>query len=188
MSASHEMKTALLILDIQKDFVGAAARMPVAPHHIEPMIDNINALAEKAKLAGIPVVYVGNEFPKTQWIANWFRRQAAVEGSDGAQLDERLHQAKDAYFSKKRGDALSNRQLRQYLKDRGIRHVIITGLFAEGCVTATARGALHRHFHVTVIHDAVAGATDSKRDAALARLNKRGVFLSSSSEIFGNRK
>lgn len=36
------MKTVLLVLDVQKDFVSEQAKMPVAQHHIEPMIQQIN--------------------------------------------------------------------------------------------------------------------------------------------------
>jgi maleamate amidohydrolase len=45
------MDSALIILDIQKDFVGNEARMPEATYQVSPMIDSINAIIKKAKNA-----------------------------------------------------------------------------------------------------------------------------------------
>lgn len=67
------------------------------------------------------------------------------------------------YYPKNKGDALSNSKLVSFLKGNNIKSVNIVGLFAEGCVAATAIGALRRDFIVTVVEDAVAGASDEKR-------------------------
>jgi maleamate amidohydrolase len=178
------MDSALIILDIQKDFVGNEARMPVAIHQVSPMIDSINASIKKANNAEIPIIYVGNEFEKKQFFSNWFRNRAALKGSVGAELDERLQKVNDIYFPKKQGDALSNSQLVNYLNDRYIKHLIIVGLFTEGCVAATAKGALRRNFKVTVIRDAVGSATDKKREVSLRKLAKNGILVFNSSELF----
>jgi maleamate amidohydrolase len=177
--------SALLVLDVQKDFLGKNARMPVAKHQTGPMLDRINEAVDRASAAGIPVVYIGNEFVGAQWIENVFRRFAAMKGSPGAALDERLHRRGDLYFPKKRGDALSNPHLPEYLADAGIRHLIITGLFAEGCVAATVRGARKRGLQVTVLRDAVAGGSDARRDAALRKLEMKGISMKDTSEMFG---
>jgi maleamate amidohydrolase len=176
------MDTALIILDIQKDFLGDQARMPVAKHQVSPIIDCINTMIEKTKKAEISIIYVGNEFEKTQFISNWFRNNAALKGSLGAQLDERLQIINDLYFSKNRGDALSNSKLFNFLKANHIEHLILVGLFLEGCVTATAKGAMRRNFKVTVIRDAVASATDKKRDESLRKLGSCGIRILDSSE------
>jgi nicotinamidase-related amidase len=177
------MDTALLVIDIQKDFVGDQARMPVANHQIAPMIDNINTMIEKAKKAEMPIIYIGNEFEKTQFVSNWFRHNAAIKNSLGAELDERLLIVNDLYFSKKQGDALSNSRLVHYLEVNHIEHLMLTGLFAEGCITATAKGARRRNYKVTVIRDAVAGATDNKREKSLRRLASGGISILDSSAV-----
>ena len=60
------MDTALLVLDIQKDFIGNEARMSVAKHQIEPMLEKVNTIIAKFSSDGIPVVYIGNEFGPDQ--------------------------------------------------------------------------------------------------------------------------
>ncbi|WP_219837091.1 cysteine hydrolase family protein [Paenibacillus sp. R14(2021)] len=175
--------SALVILDVQKDFVGNEARMPIAKNQVSPMIDSINAIIKKANIAEIPIIYVGNEFEKKQFFSNWFRNRAALKGSVGAELDERLQIVNNIYFPKKQGDALSNSQLVNYLKNKSIKHLIIVGLFSEGCVTATAKGALRKKFKVTVIRDAVASATDKKREASIRKLTTNGILVLNSSEL-----
>ena len=122
------MGTALIVLDIQRDFIGDQARMPVAKHHVSPMIENINMFIEKSTKV-IPIVYVGNEFEKKQFISNWFRNNAALKGSLGAKLDKRLKIVNDLYFSKNQGNALSNLKLVNYFKGNRIKHLIIVGRF-----------------------------------------------------------
>jgi nicotinamidase-related amidase len=56
------MDTALLVLDIQKDFISDQARMSVAKHQIEPMLEKVNTIIVQFSSHGIPVVYIGNEF------------------------------------------------------------------------------------------------------------------------------
>ena len=71
------MDTALLVLDIQKDFIGEQARMSVAKHQIEPMLEKVNTIINQFNSRGIPVVYIGNEFEPHQWVVNFFGKNAA---------------------------------------------------------------------------------------------------------------
>ena len=84
------MDTALLVLDIQKDFIGDQVRMSVAKHQIEPMLEKVNTIIEQFNSHGIPVVYIGNEFEPHQWVTNFFRKNAAIKGSKGVELDEEI--------------------------------------------------------------------------------------------------
>lgn len=170
-------------MDIQNDFIGERARMPVAKHHVQPMLDKINMIIEKTYSFGLPIVYIGNEFEQTQWIANWFRNHAALKGKQGALLDKRLRIVNDIYFSKKAGSALSNPKLVEYITKNGITHLVITGLFTEGCVTATTKDGLRREQKVTVLKDAVASGNDSKREKAIVKLLKQGAACINSQEF-----
>ncbi|SKB58003.1 Isochorismatase family protein [Lysinibacillus sp. AC-3] len=54
----------------------------------------------------------------------------------------------------------------------------------EGCVTATVKGALARNFAVTVVSDAVAGATDQSKEAALTKLATQDLLILTSQHVF----
>ncbi|SFA87112.1 Nicotinamidase-related amidase [Bacillus sp. cl95] len=176
------IETALLVLDMQKDFISENGKFLVAKHQIEPMLEKVNSLIKHAKSHHTPVVYVGNEFRKSQFISNFFRSHAATKGEQGAELDQRLNVINNIYFSKHKGDALSNKKLVSYLHSLQIREVIIVGVYAEGCVLATAKGCLRNDFSVVVISDAVAGASDQKKKASLLKLSSLGVNVKESSQ------
>lgn len=157
--------------------------MPIAKHQVGPMFRELNKVIDCAKNSELPIIYVGNEFERTQVLSNFFRNQAAMKGSQGALLDERLHLANNVYFPKKVGNALTNLGLVDYLMENMTRHLVITGLFAEGCVSATTKGALKSGFKVTVLSDAVAGASDVKRDKTLYHLKSRGAHITTAQEF-----
>ncbi len=156
--------------------------MPVARHQVAPLLERVNAVIARAAEAGVPVICIGNEFEGYQWIANVFRRFAAMKGRPGAELDERLHRGEHPYYAKKRGDALTNPLLLQHLRELGIRRLIIAGLYAEGCVAATARGAVRRGFQAAVLRDAVAGGSDRSVQRALRGLEQAGIGIRDSGE------
>ena len=179
-----ELDTVLLVLDIQKDFIGDKARMSVAKHQIEPMLEKVNTMIDQFNRHGIPVLYIGNEFEPHQRMANFFRKNVAIKGSKGAELDERLLIVNDLYFPKKKANALSNDELVSYLNANSVKHIVIVGLFTEGCVTATALGLKLKNFTVTVVNDAVASLNDKRRRKALNALSSKGVNITDSTQLF----
>ncbi|TDX99750.1 UNVERIFIED_CONTAM: isochorismatase family protein [Lysinibacillus xylanilyticus] len=119
-----------------------------------------------------------------QLFSNLLRKFTALKGSKGSELDERLLRVKGLCFSKNEADAFSNPSLITCLNNNGINDLIVTGIFIEGCVTATVEGALARDFAVTVVEDAVAGATDLSKEAALTKLATTDILILSSEQIF----
>ncbi len=128
-----------MILDIQNDYFTDQARMPVAKQQIEATLNGINDLIKRAEKSNVPIIYIKNEFERTQLLSNLLRKFTTLKGSKGAELDERLLRAEGAYFSKIKADAFSSPSLITYLKNNGINELIITGVFIEGCVSCNCR-------------------------------------------------
>jgi len=78
-------KRAVLAIDLQRDFLEDEGRIPVARSQVEALIAAANSVTASAAAHGVKVVYVGNEFPRSQWLANLFRRNAALTGSRGGE-------------------------------------------------------------------------------------------------------
>ncbi|MFE3577424.1 cysteine hydrolase family protein [Lysinibacillus sp. NPDC059133] len=178
------MKQALLILDVQNDYFSDQARMPVAKNQIEPTLNCINNLIKRAEKSNVHIIYIRNEFERTHVLSNLLRKFTALKGSKGAELDERLLRVEGVYFSKNKADAFNNPSLVTYLKNNDINQLIVTGAFIEGCVTATVKGALARNFAVTVVRDAVAGATDQRKEVALTKLATQDILILTSQQVF----
>ena len=170
-------KRALLLIDFQRDFLADDGRLPVARNQVEPVIAAANGAVAKARTEGAAIIAIGNEFRHADWIANIFRRLAALAGSDGARWDERVDRAGATYFPKWSSNAFANPALGAFLDQLGIDTVTLAGLYANACVTATAKGALRRGLKVEIVADAVAAGSDRARAKAIEPLARRGVKI-----------
>ena len=166
---------ALMLIDFQRDFLRPDGRMPVAAGHVEPVLAAAGRAAAFARRSAIPVVAIGNEFEPGDWLGNLFRRRASIRGSPGALWDERLPLDGARYLPKAQCDAFSNPQLDATLRSLGVKRIVVAGLFAQACVSATARSALARGFEVSLLADAIAGSSDASRERAIGRLVKKGA-------------
>jgi nicotinamidase-related amidase len=165
---------ALLVVDIQNDFTGQQARMPVDPLQADEMIENINKLIEHAQQLKLLVIYIVNEYTLFDPL-NIFRNFAAIQGSEGAKLDSRLIVSNQNYFPKKAGDAFSNPELTSFLKRKGISEVLVAGVYAEACILQTTKGALRNGFSVKVVADAIGTKSQEKRQRCLDEYRKMGI-------------
>jgi nicotinamidase-related amidase len=174
---------ALLLIDIQKDFFAADGRMPLNSKQAEHLIVVANRLINLFHNDGGVVIFIGSEFKKTDFVGNLFRRFSALKGSDGAHLDPRINSKGCPYFPKSKSDAFSNPDLNAYLKKRRVSSIYVCGVYSEGCIRATAVGAIKKGYQVSLVADAVLSNRRFKHDWALSYLSKRGVTLVDSEHL-----
>jgi nicotinamidase-related amidase len=160
-----EATGALLLMDFQRDFLSGDGRMPVAESQREAVVAAANRASAAALGRGVAVIAIGNEFSRFDW-RNPFRRFAAAARRDGAR-----------YFAKWRGSAFCNPKFSARLAVLGVAELALAGVYAGGCVSATARDALKRGYRVTILADAVAERSDAARRRALARLQRAGARI-----------
>jgi len=177
-------KTALLLIDLQRDFLETSGRMPISAGNADMVISLANRLIKHAESAGWTPVFIRNEFKKSDWVGNILRKRAAIEGSAGAEIDPRvLIPVSSSVISKSRPDAFTNPALAELLKSSGIHQIVILGVMAEGCVRATVNGARSLGFSVTVVSDGVASSRDFLKRFGLNRMQKAGASVRECSEI-----
>jgi len=176
-------KTAVLAVDLQRDFLAADARMPVARPQVDPLLRASNAVLDVAHERGWRIVAIGNEFPPGDWLRNLVQHGAAIRGSRGAELDPRVRCASDVYFAKSRRDAFTNPALDAWLRAEQVDHLVVLGVMANACVRATVLGARNRGYRVTVVRDAVGAPSDGARDSALASLARAGAEIVSAADV-----
>jgi nicotinamidase-related amidase len=169
--------TAILLVDFQEDFLGEEAAMPVDSvqgMHARSAASNLLAMA---KQEGLPVILIGNEFPESALLANFFRRNAAVAGQPGTDLIKEVPRGAGTYFSKAHADAFTNAELDAHLREIGIGQLVIAGVFADNCVLATVRGARQRGFSVSVVEDGVATGNAWRLRRAFSAYRKAGASV-----------
>lgn len=171
--------TALIVLDLQRDLLEADGRMPVKQSQVQPLLDTATALHAAARAQGLPIIRIENLYTSAD-VGNLFRNGATVRGTPGATWDPRAPIDADAMFEKDAPDAFTNPAFDAALREKQVTHLVITGVFADGCVTWTTRGALNRGYRVTLVRDGVAAGSDQARSSALEALKTEGVTITES--------
>jgi nicotinamidase-related amidase len=173
------MINALLLIDFQIDFLSNNGRMPVGEANAERVISIANRLVEMFEERRWPIIVILNQFKQSDFLGNFFRRNAAIEGTEGGKIDPRIRVQDAQYFSKTKSSAFSNPDFAEYLKKAKINNVVICGVYAEGCVRATAFDAQRANLDTVVLSDGVSSNRKSKYKWALSYMRKRGIKIMS---------
>ena len=176
-------KTALLVIDIQKAATGKGAKIKFGFARGGDYITNINRLISYGQKIGWEICYVAAVIEWHDLLAAAFTRFAFMKGSDGIKFDERLNVINNNVFEKRRPSALSSRKLVDFLKVKGIEQLVLCGLAADACVSATAISAIQKGYNVTVVSDCSVGFTDERAKVAFEKLAKQGIKIENTSEI-----
>lgn len=132
---------ALLLIDLQANMLGSET--PVRSAGI--LLNRIGRLLERARSAGIPVIFVRN-----------CGREGEPDAinSPGWQLHSAFRpNAGELILDKTTSDTFASTPLEQELRRRGVARLIVAGVQSEFCVQATIEGALVRGFAVTLVAD-----------------------------------
>ena len=170
-------KAALLVIDVQHDFVDDDA--PVSCAGGVEMLPRVQALIDACRRAGVPVVYtqevhrpgrvdMGRELDGDE-------PDHCVIGSPGVDIvDDVAPQPGEAVVRKARYDAFLNTDLELVLNGLGVlphETLILCGLATNVCVHYTGAGAHQRDYRIKVVRDCCAGSSTEAHDAALAQLD-----------------
>lgn len=168
---------AVLLMDLQRDFLDRRrGRLPVGPAAAEAVLRVANDVLSGRVLPDAKRVVVMNCFPPSDRIGNFFRRGAALAGSDGAALDDRLHGAAAAkVIVKASPSAFSNPELLHYLQANEVTTLFVLGVYAEGCVRSTVLDGLKLGYQVTLVESAVASNAGWKKRWAVWSMKRAGA-------------
>lgn len=177
---------ALLLVDLQIDFLANDGRLPVGAANAERVIDVANRMAALFAGQQWPIIVIANQFKRSDTLGNFFRRYAAMEGSEGGHMDPRVLVHDAPLFCKAKSSAFTNPHLADHLKAALIDRVVICGVYAEGCVRATAFDALRAGLKTVVISDGVASNRTATCRWALTHMRKRGVRVMAMDECLAD--
>lgn len=179
-------KTALLVVDMQNDFVLPGA--PLATPRGMEIIPFIAGFAREARRRGFPVIYTqemhradGSDFG----IELCFEPPHCLEGTDGLEVVAGLDpQPGDIRIrQKRRYNAFFGTELDVVLRSRGIQNLLITGVCTDICVTATVHQARDLDYRCFVIEEGVDGTSPERHDAALLCMSHVFAYVGKAAEI-----
>ena len=161
--------TALLLIDVINDlaFDGSQALVEQA----EPMAARLAAFKRRATAAGVPAIYVNDNFG--QWRSD-FRRTVAhctKPTSPGRRVSAALLPTDRDYFVlKPKHSGFYDTTLDTLLKALRIRRVILTGIAGNICVLFTANDAHMRDLDIHVPSDCIVSNTLADNAHALRQI------------------
>jgi nicotinamidase-related amidase len=165
--------TALLLIDVINDLDFPGAEGLIA--HAEPMARKLASLKQKASRAGIPTIYVNDNFG--QWRSD-FRQTVShctALSSPGHRVSRMLRPTRRDYFVlKPKHSGFFDTTLDTLVKQLRIRRVILTGIAGNICVLFTANDAYMRDLRLFVPADCVVSNTPEDNAHALRQM--RGVL------------
>jgi nicotinamidase-related amidase len=134
-------KTAVLVIDVQQGLCTGEG----AAHDCAGTIARINAVTDKARQSGVPVLFIQHE--STQgYLEHGSSAWALADGLTVADTDLKLR--------KTTPDSFLRTDLQALLQARGVEHLVICGMHSEFCVDTTTRKALALGYPVTLVADA----------------------------------
>jgi len=172
-------KTALLLVDLQADYLQQSGLQPAAPE----LLGAVAALLQTCRNLDIPVLHSrtlvaadgANAMPHRQ-TAPW---RCGV-GTLGAQAPaELVEQAHETVLQKNFFSAFANPRLQEILQQADIQHLIIVGLYTHACIQATVLDAYQRGYRVYLPQDGIASAEPLHAALSLQWLQARACTRTS---------
>lgn len=177
---------ALLIVDVQNDFMPGGALGVTDGDEIVPLV---NHLVRQFHAARLPIIFSRDWHPEAHCS---FVEQGGpwpphcVQGSSGAQFCPAVHVPEDAIVVSKATDveeeaysAFQGTGLDVLLDQKGVSRLLIVGLATDYCVLASARDALERGLEIVVLEEGVRAVNVRPDDGqrALQELRKSGAQI-----------
>ena len=189
-------QTALVVVDMQNDLVSPEGYLAVNDGQDvslnRSIIQPLQNLVEKAREAGIPIVFVhytvDPEYRLTNpaWVYSHLRErpggghmtlvslEACFEGTWGWEIVPELKpEPEDIIIRKQHLGGFWGTNLDKVLRGNGIKSVLVTGTATSGCVLDTAVGAAANDYYTIVAKDCVASNDLEAHELGLTFLMER---------------
>ncbi len=178
-------KTALLIVDMQNDFVREDGSLYV--ESAEDTIPNISSLADRARKSGVKVCYTQDtQFKGDREFEIW--PEHCLKGTKGWEIIDELKPARgEMVFQKNRYDGFYGSSLEHYLSHVwNIEDLVITGTVSNICVAHTAASAGLRWYHIVVPANGISSLTEFDQALTLRQVSSlyAGTVVKNTGDIY----
>lgn len=166
-----KVSSALLLIDVINDLDFPAGKKLL--RHALPAARRIVGVKRRARRAGVPVIYVNDNFGR--WRSD-FRHQVEHclrEKCLGLPLARLLAPDEEDYFVlKPKHSGFYSTTLDLLLQSLSVRRIILAGFAGDICVLYTANDAYMRGYEVVVASDGIASEDPRSNRQALAQMRK----------------
>ena len=190
-------RTALLVIDVQIDFVapdGPMGSARVDMSTIPPAMDRIHRIIAAARAAGATVGFVrvvtrpetDSDALKLLMARKGLPPESVAlcrDGTPGAGYYQVRPLPGELEIQKTLFSSFVGTRLEEQLRERDIDTLVVVGFTTECCVDCTVRDAFHRNFNVFIVADACAAYSSSLHYGALESLALNCALLTESAAV-----
>ena len=178
------MRPALLLVDVQLDFLGHPSLAPPASE----LVACLKRVVAGFRACGVPVVHVhtlvsrdgADRMPHHADSETW----RCLEGTPGAAPPPGLEPLRgEPVFSKSYFGAFSNAALEPHLRAAGVDTVVLGGVHLHACVRQSAIEAYQRGFGVRVLEDGVGSYDSVHAELTRSFLDARAMKFRTADEV-----
>jgi nicotinamidase-related amidase len=170
-NAPDESEIALLLIDLINDleFEGGEELL----RHALPAASNIVRLKKRAQQAGVPVIYVNDNFGRWRSDFKKIVSHCLHDQVRGGPIAELLAPDENDYFVlKPKHSGFFSTTLDLLLQYLGVRTLVLTGIAGNNCVLFTANDAYLRDYELIVPSDCTASIRTEENEYALQQMEQ----------------
>jgi nicotinamidase-related amidase len=168
-SAPDKSETVMLLIDVINDFDFEEGDELL--HLAMPVGERIAELKKRAKAAGVPCVYVNDNFGRWQSDFKKIVAHCSAEDAKGKEFVKLLLPDDDDYFVlKPKHSGFYSTSLDLLLTHLNARNLVLTGIAGNNCVLFTANDAYMRDFKLFIPSDCVVSNTEAENRYALKQM------------------
>jgi nicotinamidase-related amidase len=167
-SAPDKSGAALLLIDVINDF-----DFPEGEQLLRlalPVGKNIARLKQRAKAAGIPAIYVNDNFGRWRSDFKKIVAHSRQEGRGKEFVELLLPEENDYFVLKPKHSGFYSTTLSLLLTHLTAKNLILAGIAGNNCVLVTANDAYMRDFKLFVPADCVVSNTNEENQHALKQM------------------
>ncbi len=169
-NAPDKCSVALLLIDVINDLEFPEGQQLL--RYALPMARQLASLKVRAVKAGVPIIYVNDNFGRWRSDLNAQVEHCLQDGVRGQPIVELLRPSEEDYFVlKPKHSGFFSTTLDTLLEYLGAKTVVLTGLATNICVLFTANDTYMRDLHLVVPRDCVASNTVDENNYALEQIH-----------------
>jgi len=169
-SGSKHRETAIVVVNLLVDMIERAKPFPMPPEYGD-ILDRTVEFVKAARQAGYPIVFIQDQHrPGDKEFTDFSVGQPhAIRGTEGAQLVEQLFPLgeSDYHVGKRRFSAFYSTDMDLYLREEGIRRLVIVGRPSNVCALYSAADGFMRRYEVVAISDCLYSKTGEMHQRAM---------------------
>jgi len=171
-NAPDKSTLALVLIDVINDFEFDESSEELFVHAL-PAARRIAGLKKRAQAAGIPAIYVNDNFGKWRSDFRTLVSHCTEDDTRGRAIAELLKPHSEDYFVlKPKQSGFYSTTLDLLLQHLGARRLIITGFAADICVLLTAGDAHLRDYQLVIPCDCVASRDECENERVLQYMER----------------